>query len=197
MQVRRDRRFFPFSQLQPIWNSLTGVSQVCSPRTNGLIIKTASSGWGNAGVVSLRSEAGNCRFSYYWRGPCENNKMIGIGTDTSCNTFSTIDFGLNLQNPGTADRTVAKYENGSAGGNVTVVNLNISDGVLLEIERIGSAVSAYYTAFKGFPLPRPGLLARTSIVTYTGTSSAALYINLAMDVNGVAFDAADMIWEPI
>src|ERR1044072_8465444 len=76
-------QFFRKYPLPPNWTAIVGASQAWP----GLLTKTASSGWGNAGAVSVQGFARDCRFAYLWRAPFGNNKMIGISTDQSCSSF--------------------------------------------------------------------------------------------------------------
>jgi hypothetical protein len=176
----------------PTWTAKVGVSE--SP--TGKLTKTASSGWGNAGAVSVESFTGNCRLSYYWRTPFQNNKMIGIGSDVSCVSYSTIDFGENLELSG-GNHNAASYANGSSVGSQNVANdASGHIGTLIEIERVGTTVSAYYTPYTVTP-PVPGAVGRTLFKTFAASSSGAIYVNVAIDVNGTVFDAADMTWGAI
>lgn len=179
----------------PTWTGISGATE--SPA--GLLTKTAGDGWGNCGAVSVESFAADCRLAYVWRNdtPFENLKMIGVGLDTSCSTFSTIDFGENLELSAGTDPEVSVYENGS---NVDADNVvgeeSTDDGVLLEIERIGTEIKHYFTPFVGNP-PEPGDGGRTLLFTSPTSSTGSLLINVAIFGSGKIFDAADMDWRAI
>lgn len=179
----------------PTWTGTSGATE--SP--TGRLTKTAGDGWGNCGAVSVESFPADCRLAYVWRNdaPFENLKMIGVGLDTSCNTFSTIDYGENLELSAGTDPEVSVYEN---GGNVDADNVvgeeSTDDGVLLEIERVGTTISHYVTPFVGAP-PEPGDGGRTLLFTSGTSSSGDLLINIAIFGTGKIIDAADMDWRAI
>ena len=179
----------------PTWTGITGATE--SP--TGVLTKTDANGWGNCGAVSNETFAGDCRLAYIYRTRPEDNnlRMIGVGADASCNTFSTIDNGHNLEISAGQDFEVSVYENGSNQSADNVVGEeSTDDGVVLEIERVGTTVSHYFTAFIGTP-PAPGLGGRTLLFTSGASSTGTLRINVAIFGNGRVIDAADMDWRAI
>lgn len=183
------------SPQSPTWTGITGATE--SP--TGRLTKTAPNGWGDCGAVSNETFAGDCRLSYIFRTRPEDNhlRMIGIGADASCNTFSTIDNGNNLEISAGQDFEISVYENGSNQSADNVVGEeSTDDGVVVEIERIGTTVSHYTTAFIGTP-PAPGLGGRTLLFTSGASSTGTLRINVAIFGNARIVDAADMDWRSI
>lgn len=178
----------------PTWTGITGATE--SP--TGFLTKTAGSGWGNCGAVSNETFAANCRLSYIYRTPAvdNNGRMLGIGADASCNTFSTIDNGNNLENSAGQDLEVSVYENGSNVSGDNVVADNLEDGAVVEIERIGTEIKHYFTPFTGDP-PEPGQVGRTLIYPSLVSSSGALRVNIAIFTETHTIDAADMDWRAI
>lgn len=186
--------FWDTSQ-SPTWTGITGATE--SP--TGLLTKTETTGWGNCGAVSNETFAGDCRLSYIFREPANSNnlRMIGIGTDASCNTFSTIDNGHNLEVTAGLDPEISIYENGSVvDGDNPVGDEPADDGVVMEIERVGTTIRHYFTPFQGNP-PEPGLGGRTLLFTSGVSSSGSIRVNVAIFGNGRIIDAADMDWRAI
>lgn len=182
---------FPFGLAVPNFTpTITNISSNVLQSRPSLLKKTSANNW-DAGSASIQKFSGDCRFTYCWRAPCENLKMIGISTDTTCSTFSTIDYGVNLQNPGTSDRVVGIYQNGVVlGGDHTVATMTTDMYVLLEVERVGTTVSLYQTDSRN-------AATRTKVVDFTNSSTGDLYVNLAMFGQGVQFDNLDMMWHAI
>lgn len=179
----------------PTWTGISGATE--SP--TGRLTKTATTGWGNCGAVSNETFAGDCRLAYIFRAPANDNtlRMIGIGADASCNTFSTIDNGHNLEVTAGLDPEISVYQNGSVvDGDNQVGDEPADDGVVMEIERVGTTISHYFTSFIGSP-PEPGLPGRTLMPDATGSSSGTIRVNVAIFGNGRIIDAADMDWRAI
>lgn len=179
----------------PTWAGITGATE--SP--TGRLTKTAASGWGNCGAVSVETFSGDCRLAYVRYAPAtsSNGRMIGIGADASCSTFSTIDFGQNNETTVGLDAEISVYENGTnKDADNQVDDEPTDDGVVLEIERVGTQIKHYYTPFVGTP-PAPGLPGRTLIYTSLVSSSGTIRINVAIFTNTRIVDAADMDWRAI
>lgn len=179
----------------PTWTAIVGATE--SP--TGFLTKTAAGGWGNSGAVSNETFAGNCRLAYIFRSPADEfaGRMVGIGADATCDTFATIDNGNNLEFSAGLDPEISVYENGSnkSGDNVVGDEPGI-DGVVVEIERVGTEIKHYFTSFTGDP-PEPGLGGRTLIYTSLISSSGSLRINVAIFTASQIIDAADMDWRAI
>ena len=170
------------------WQNIVGATE--SPP--GVLTKTAADGWGNCGAVSVVTMAADCRFTYYWDGV--EHPFCGIGVDSTCNTFATVDYAFN---PIPNTDSVQVWENGGQPG-VTPPSHGPGQFQMVQIERIGSVVK-YYSLPYSSSGPRPAtndpsrILVYTSLVSSTGT----LYVNVAMFNNGSTADAANFVWEAI
>lgn len=180
-----------------IWMNVVGASEV-----DGLLTKdTGNNQWGDCGAVSVENFPGDCRLTYYWENdaPFENLKMIGLSTETSCVTFSTIDRGMNLEQSvvDSDDAQIAVYHNGGQVGATanTQVAQEEHTGAMLEFERVGGDIIYYFLAYTG-ARPSPGDPGRTSIDLGI-TSTGDLYVHVAIFGNGKHFDAVDIIFTEI
>lgn len=172
-------------KLSPTWKAVTGASEAAP----GILTKIATTGWGNAGAVSVEGFTRDCRLVYTWKAPQESNKMIGLSTEATCVSYDTIDYGINLQ----AGGLIGLYQNSTVlGGDLTVMNPAGAAFGTLEIVRIGRTVTTYRTSSrneegKGYP---------TSF-TVLPAVGAVLYVHVAMYGNGVVFDNRDMLWHEL
>lgn len=176
----------------------TGISGAAESPAGRLTKNTGNSQWGDCGAVSVESKAGDCRLTYYWESPFTNLKMIGIGTDTSCNNFNTIDFGMNLELSG-ADPKVSNYHNGAGPvcANSIVGEFDTDTGTMIEIERVGDQIVYYKLPYIG-ARPSPGDAGRTAFCTPSGESAAGTYyVNIAIYGDGKIVDAADILFSSI
>lgn len=167
--------------------ALTWTSIVGGTDTAGVLTKTAGGdGWGTCGAVSNETESGDLLFSYLWKAPFTPNGMVGIGGDSSCSNYNTIDYGMNSQ----SSRQIGLYENGTnVVGGTTVASIS-DDGVLLEIVRIGTTIAYYYTPYTG-SAPSPGAFG-TRLYTSTNSSSGTARMNAAIYYTTKTYDANDM-----
>lgn len=172
----------------PTWTGKNGVTE--SP--TGLLTKTAAGdGWGSCGAVSNETQAGNCRFTFYWENRSSPQFFLGIGPDSSCSTYSGIDWAWNLRNT-VIDAQI--WENGSNSASGITSGTN---GDMLEIERVGTTVKFYHKNYTTPSRPSPGDSGRSLIYTSPNSSTGALYINVAGFLFGCTIDAANMQWGAI
>lgn len=164
----------------PTWTGVTGATDVI-----GLLTKTAGSGWGNCGAVSVETQAGDFRFALWrpdWSG---NDPFVGVGPDASCNTYTTVDFAFHLNNSENA-----LWESGSYIGSQF---FTLGGSIMLVIERIGSTLRYYYLFYFG-SRPSPDDAGRTLWRTDAGVSTATFYVNVALENTGNTFDAGLAEW---
>lgn len=165
------------------WTGITGATE--SP--TGYLTKTAAGAtWGNCGAVSVQTMAGDCRLTIYNENYVKRF-FVGIGVDSSCVTFSTVDFAY-FANFGLQ----TAYESGSSTGNTATPG---ADNIMLEIERIGTNYRFYYETYVGSARPSPGSAGRTLLHGPTVGSGATIYVNAALfdNPNG-EINAVNMLW---
>jgi len=168
----------------PTWTGVSGASD-----SSGLLTKTASNGWGNCGAVSVETQSGDFRLSL-WRADFTGNKpFVGVGPDSSCSTYSTVDFAFHLN-----EHENALWESGSYSGLSQF--FTVGGSIMLVIERIGSTLNYYYLFYTG-TRPAPNDSGRTLWRTDTGISTATFYVNVALSDTGNTFDAAWLEWGPL
>jgi len=168
------------------WTGITGATE--SP--TGVLTKTAADGWGNCGAVSVETEAGDARFTVYAE-DYTKNYFLGIGADSSCNNFNTVDFGVHY-NLNSAE--VRIYKNGVGGVNLLGLG---AQSIMIVTERIGTNFDYYYLLYTG-TRPAPTDAGRTHWDGPTVGTGSALYVNCAMYfVANSVVDAANLLWEAI
>lgn len=170
------------------WAGKSGATE--SP--TGKLNKTAADGWGNAGAVSAETMAADCRLTIYREEYVTAAFFVGIGVDSSCNNFNTVDragFFNFAVNP------CDLYENGS---NVSTVPPNNPNPIMIVIERISTTYTYYYKNYTIGSRPLGNDAGRTQQRQVTGGSSATLYVNVALfhQTSGI-IDAANLTWESI
>lgn len=172
------------------WTGITGATE--SP--TGRLTKTASQGWGNCGAVSVETMAGDCRFTIYVEINA-NRYFVGIGPDSSCDNFNTVDFAF-FQDNG----LYSIYESGSSPTNRSTAGGFTS--TMLVIERVGTDYDYYYLDYSG-SRPAPDDAGRTHWRGPITGSGSTLYVNAALfhqnppSAAPGLIDAADIIWEAI
>lgn len=174
--------------INPTWTGISGATE--SP--TGLLTKTASQAWGNCGAVSVETEAGDWRLTYYLEDPeGHDHWFFGFGADTSCNTFATVDFAFL---PRQANLDAQVWESGSQPGGSPATSHASGDHAMLEIERVGTEVKYYFLNYLGTdPRPSPGDAGRTLLYTSLVSSSGTLTVSVAGFFNGAITDADDFI----
>jgi hypothetical protein len=165
----------------PTWTGVTGATN-----SSGLLTKTAGSGWGNCGAVSNETQAGDFRFAMWRADFTGNDPFVGVGPDSSCNTYSTVDFAFHLN-----QHENALWESGSYSGLSQF--FTVGGSIMLVIERIGSTLKYYYLFYSG-ARPLPDDAGRTLWRTDAGVSTATFYINVALENTGNTFDASWIEW---
>ncbi len=165
---------------QPTWTGITNATNV-----GGVLTKTSANNW-DMGAVSVETQAGDCRFVYYVE-DVTKQYMFGIGADSTCTTFSTIDraFFINFTGYGIYENGVDRASGGSGISKLMVV-----------IERIGTNVNYYSLAYTT-PRPQPNDPGRTLLRGPIVSSGSTFYINVAIfSLNGVV-DAALTCWNSL
>jgi hypothetical protein len=182
--------------LPPItWASITGATQ----DPIGLLTKTALGGWGNCGAISSEELSGDARLTFYWEHTGSVPQwFIGFGPDSSCTSFSTINYAYNLRS---LNNDAQVWENGgqpAANPDGTTPNFDGITYAMLEIERVAGIVRYYYKLYDPMdPRPSPGDPGRTLIQTSVTSLAGTVRVNVAGFGNGSVIDAANIIWAAI
>ncbi len=171
-----------------VWTGITGAAE--SP-TGKLTKNSGGTAWGDCGAVSVATQSADFRLTIYYEGYSGHSFIIGVGPDSSCNTYSTIDYAMFLNGNGNHDI----YESGGNQGTITPNGINPQ---MYVIERVGSTLKYFYKNYTVGSRPAGDDAGRTQVLpTRTGVSTSAFYVNLAIFFNGNYCDAADLIWEAI
>jgi hypothetical protein len=170
----------------PTWQNVVGATD-----TSGLLVKTASGGWGNCGAASNESFAGDCQLTIYIE-DVTVEYFVGVDPSNSCTTYSTVDFAIHANLIGSGE--VAIWESGSFITNGTVPP---GQKLMVVIERVGTDFDYYYLAYVG-TRPLPNDAGRVHWRGPISGTASTLFINTALEINPDGeIDAANLGWQAI
>lgn len=153
----------------PTWQNVTGATD-----SSGLLTKTAGDGWGNCGAASNQTVAANARLVIY-DVDLTKNYVVGVGTTTSCNTFSTPNACIHCN--GSSDLNI--YESGTLRATVS----GLTNKWMIVIERTSTNQFDYYYLNYTGANPSPTDPSRTHWRGPITLTSSALFVNVAMFFN--------------
>jgi hypothetical protein len=167
-----------------VWRNPVGVTI-----TGNSIIKTAASGWGNAGATSSKGIAEGAGYVEFIASERNTSRALGLSNGDTNDTLTDIDFGIYI----TASGSVNIYEKGAPRGTFTTyaagdrLRVAVDSGVV-KYSRNGVV---FYTSAAAPVYP---LLVDTALQTSGATLTNAVLAGSLVDVGPVWGPAESVVW---